>query len=275
MGAALGECVMPPPPRTTCKVPGCNEPAHVYPSADRPIAYCAKHMKRRKSKQREGFQTMTGEMQDVLTHMRAMKQQGWAFVELTYPLAHGITIRGLIDRDWILESPGEDGVRYRITGRGLKALQAYEKKAQRRDGICPCCGEREKHIRSSGARDAYCLPCLREKAREKRTQGKITGNPNRPCSMCKTNPRHQYSSGRYSTYCHDCEKKRARRKNKKRRRELRESIRNGGPIPLCKECKEKPRRVFANSVSSWCADCGPKVMRKYKMQRALQRQGIA
>src|SRR5690606_26193189 len=118
--------------------------------------------------QREGFDSMTGQMLDVLRYLRAIQQQECDWCELTYPLAHGLTISHLLQRDWIFESAGLDGVRYKITGRGLQALKAYEMPTQRRDGLCPRCGENERHVSSSGRRVAYCLNCERERGREKR-----------------------------------------------------------------------------------------------------------
>lgn len=258
---------MPPKASPYCKMAGCNQPRHIYPAGYK-SQYCREHMRYRKSKQRTGHETMTGPMQDVLRYLRDMKRQGCEFVELHYPLAHGATLKHLFERDWIFESPGLDGMRYKITGRGLQALSAYEHPVQRRDGICPGCGERERHVSSSGRRISYCLECERERCRGKNRRARL-----RPglCKKCKQQPKRQYSSGLYSDLCLDCDREHGRVKDRRERQRVYEAVASGAPVPVCVQCKARPRRVFANSVSDWCEVCGPKVIRKYKLRAGLRK----
>lgn len=263
---------MPPPPRTTCKLPDCNNPAHVYPGGWT-TPYCQEHMSRKKLMYREGFQPMSGQMQDVLTYMREQRDRGCEFVELRYPLAHGKTIKTMIERDWIFESPGVDGVRYKITHRGLKALQAYACKPYRKDGICPRCGQKPRHVRSSGDLDSYCIDCLRVIGRRKQALGKF-GDPNRPCSRCGKRPRHRFPGGKLSTYCQHCGKVVRRKNNRKAERRLFKAISHGAPVPPCQICKQRPRRVFANCVAKYCTECGRDVVRKSKLRASLRKHGL-
>lgn len=264
---------MPPTRHTICKLPDCDQPVHVYPGGWR-TPYCQQHMRRKKAKQRPGFDTMSGQMQDVLTYLRSMKKQGYEWVELAYPLAHGRTIKCLIKRDWIFESPGPDGIRYKITGRGLNALVAYEKPMQRRDGICPTCGKKPRHVRSSGQLDSHCNECERARGRLRRKLGNDIGDPNRPCSRCREKERHVYPNGKISTYCKPCEQISRRENARKQRQRMLVAVKAGGPVPMCKKCKKNPRRVFANSISEYCDECRLPYMRKYKLQRVLQRHGV-
>ncbi len=256
---------MPPKARTHCKVEGCGQPVHVFPGGWR-CSYCREHMHHRKAKVRDGQPSMTGQMLDVLRYLRAVRGQDGGMVPLAYPLAHGITLHHLIDRDWIVEDAGY----YGITGRGLKALALYEPRRNRSDGVCPRCGQRPRHVRSSGMSDAYCLECLRARGRKRTAEHRNQGDPDRMCSRCHEKPRHRYSGGHVSTYCADCERERSNAKSRRAKANLLNDIRAGAPVPLCQHCKQKPRRVFANSISNYCADCGPRLMRRWKLNRALK-----
>lgn len=259
---------MPPVASKTCKLEGCDELRHVYPSGSK-CQYCQEHMYLRKAKQRKGQPSMTGQMKAILERLANSKAQGWQYVELRYPFAHGQTLKNLMERDWIQSLEVNNKTRYIITGRGEKALIAYQRQVGRHDNICPLCGENPRHVRSSGTRDAYCIDCLRILGREKRMRDKNRGNIHRPCSRCTKRPRHQYSGGAYSTYCSHCETIRGRQRRRRERKALIKSIRNGGPIPVYQICKERPRRVFKNSVSNYCAECGPTYLRELKSRRAL------
>lgn len=173
------------PTRTKCKVEGCSAAPHVTPGGWK-IPYCRAHMKRRHAKQRDGQPSMTGPMQDALSYLRDKQMSDEPFAELRYPLAHGTVISSLLERDWILESEGPDGVRYRITGRGLKALKLYETPRQRRDGICPACGVRPKRTYSTGRRCGWCLTCDRAYSRKKT---KRLRQQSGLCCRCHKRPR--------------------------------------------------------------------------------------
>lgn len=67
---------------------------------------------------------MTFRMFQVLHHLRDAQNADSPFVALSG--VHKNTIRALVESDMVFESPGLDGDRYKITGRGLKALKVYE-----------------------------------------------------------------------------------------------------------------------------------------------------
>lgn len=261
---------MPPVANPYCKVVGCQRLRHKYPSGQR-AQYCRQHMRRRKAKQREGFDSMTGQMLDVLRYLRTAQEQDREWCALGYPLAHGITLNALVERDWIFSSDGMDGTRYKITGRGLKALDAYETPAQRRDGICARCGERPRHVTSGGRRISYCMECERERSRKRNNASRKQPGI---CKRCKSAPKQQYSSGNYADLCIACERARGREKNRRARQQQVRAIQQGGPVPLCVKCKTAPVRVFANSVSRWCAACGRVEIRRYKLRAMLRRSGL-
>lgn len=262
---------MPPKASPYCRVEGCGAPRHIYPSGIK-CQYCQAHMRLRKAKQRTGHATMTGQMLDILRYLSACKAQGFQFAELCYPFAHGTTIKGLVERDWIFASVGLDGVRYCITGRGEDALHAYKEAINRRDGICPKCGERPRHVRRSGKVDAFCLECLHDLSRRRREVLKNhMGNLERPCSRCHKRPRHRYAGGEYSTYCRHCERVNRRCNQRKQRRRTLKAVQAGGPVPLCKKCKAAPCRVYPNSISNYCLACKSMVQRRQKLARTLRR----
>lgn len=258
---------MPPPKRTTCKVQGCNNPSYVFPGGWK-HTLCQEHLRLRNTKQRGDLPSMSGQMRALLQYLREMDEQGFGFVELRYPLAHGATINALIGRDWIFPSKGIDGTRYRITKRGIEALKVYEPVLNRRDGICPKCGVTERHINGNGRREAFCLECERARGRAKNAKAKM--NIQRPCSRCHEQPCHQYAGGSYSTYCLDCENARGRERRRREMQALLEAIRNGAPVPMCQKCKVKPRRVSANCVANYCDECKRVEQRRYKLSRRLK-----
>lgn len=260
--------MMPPVAATTCKFAGCIAPRYVYPSGWK-CQYCREHMKYRKARSLDGQPSMTGQMRDILTYLRGCD----GFTELGYPFAHGSTIKHLIERDWIFESHGIDGsVKYKITGRGLDALKVYEPPRQRRDGICPRCGIRPRYVSpSSGRVNALCIECERQRGRQRRADGKLDGNPLRPCSRCGKRPRLQYPGGKYSTYCHHCARVTRRQNNRINQRHLLAAVQNGATVPLCQHCKKNPRRVSAHSVSKYCPDCQRETQRRTKARHAVKR----
>jgi hypothetical protein len=255
--------------KTTCRVEGCNNPRHVYPKSGTAI-YCDEHL-HLKSKCRKGEDVITGPMRDVLHYLLEAKRAGFPFQALGYPLVRNRTLYSLFDRDWINSSKGiDDQTKYAITTRGEEKLVYYETMINRPDGICPKCGVAERHIRSSGQHDAYCIDCLRLRGEAKRARGADIGNIHRPCSRCHKRNRHRYPNGKYSTYCKHCEKVNRRRNARKDRKRLLESVRAGGPVPSCQLCKVHPRMVHPNSISKYCAVCKPTYERKMKLKRRLQ-----
>lgn len=218
----------------------------------------------RKARMRDGQPSMTGPMLDILRYLLVCKADETPFAPLEYPFAHGITVEGLLERGWIFQSPGLDGVRYRITGLGEEALRLYERRINRRDGICPRCGVRPRHVRASGVRAGFCLECDRARCR-----GKQRNKAGTPCPRCG-GQRYQYPGGDYSAYCEDCARETRRVNGRKEERALLERIRAGESVPMCKSCKAKPRRVFVNSVSSYCAECLPVMTKRSKLKRVLR-----
>lgn len=231
-------------------------------------------MRYRKAKQREGQPSMTGQMRDILVYLREMKRAGYIWVELKYPFAHGKTLDGLFERDWIFRSSIESGTAYKITSRGEDALSYFDATESRRDGICPRCEKNPRHVRSSGQTDGYCIDCLRIRGIEKRERGGNLGDINRPCSRCKKRSRHQYPNGYLSTYCKHCEAVNRRRNARKQRRRLMKAVKAGAPVPMCKRCKERPRRVFPNSISDFCPVCLPTQMRSRKLKRRFAQHKV-
>lgn len=260
---------MPPKAKTVCRVGGCDNPRHVYPAGDKAV-YCTAHLYLKKTS-RKGEDLITGPMRDVLHYLLEAKRSDAPFQELKFPLAHGITIKRLIARDWVFQSDGIDHLtKYVITQRGEEMLAYYETMINRPDGICPMCGVAERHVRSGGHRDAYCIECLRKRSVIKRARGGDIGDVHRMCSRCHKRPRHQYPGGKYSTYCKHCATVNRRRNARKERRRLIKSVKAGGAVPMCQLCKVRPRRVFINSISNYCDACLPTYMRKMKFKRRLQ-----
>lgn len=262
---------MPPVARKTCRLEGCNNPRHVYPGGSK-SSYCSKHNYLRRAKIRDGLDSMTGQMAEILLYLKNAKESGVEFSPLEYPFAHGVAINNLIERDWIFGSRSafDNSVLYKITGRGLKALKVYLPRRNRNDGMCTRCGVRPRQTRSSGKLDNYCAECESVRNAQRRKNGTADGDPNRCCSRCGVRPRHQYPGGRLSSYCTECENARCRERNRRQRQQLLKDIRSGGPVPLCKVCNQRPRRVSANSVSNWCKVCGPEQIRKSKLRRVLR-----
>lgn len=262
------------PVRLQCKVDGCDNPPHTWPNGVK-ATYCSDHIRLRRARKRDGLATATGPMLDVMAYLRDMKAAGSPFASLGWPQVDNRTLSALIERDWIFESPGHDGVRYCITARGAEALEIYLPCRKRSDKICPRCNINPRNIRSSGKRDAYCKSCDIAIRTEKRAAGKTNGRINRPCSRCQKRPRYQYPGGKYSTYCQHCATVTRRRNNRKQQRRLFKQIMAGEiPIPPCSICKESPRELHPNCLSKYCNTCKRKHEETAKYKRVLRRKGI-
>jgi hypothetical protein len=257
------------PRRTTCKIECCDQPPHIWPNGA-PSAYCQNHLQFRKAVKRDGLDSMTGLMKAVLLKLRAAAEVDAPFVYLPIPEFDRRTITALIERDWMFASPGVDGVRYKITGRGLKALKVYEPARQHRDGLCPRCEVRPRHVRRSGTKDAYCLICQRKIGKRKRQFKLYQGDPDRLCPRCQKRRRHQYPGGTFSAYCTHCSTVVRRKNARKNRRKLFKAVQQGAPIPMCKLCKKEPRRVYPNCISEVCVACGRAGIWKHNQRKKLQ-----
>lgn len=178
-------------------------------------------------RQRRDLPMMTPPMMKLLLILREAHNADSPFIHLDG--VHKRTMTALLDRDWIFASPGVDGTRYKITGRGLKALQVYEPVERRRDDICPDCNERPKHVTKSGRKEGYCIECLRKSDRRKYHLG-IDKNPNTLCPRCKKRPRHRQPGGKVITYCEHCDRVRKRAAKRKKQREQKKLLRAGGFI---------------------------------------------
>ena len=116
-----------------------------------------------KAYQRQGLPLMTTIMLAVLQRLRDANNDGRKFIHLDD--VHGRTLRSMETRDWIFSSPGLDGTRHCITGRGLKALAVYEAPSKKRDdGLCPACGTNPIHYYATGKRAGYCERCLKTRS---------------------------------------------------------------------------------------------------------------
>lgn len=259
---------MPPIARTTCRVEGCSKPRHEYPKSGRSV-YCTDHLYLKK-KSRKGHEIMTGPERDVLHLLLEAKRAGEPFIPLRYPQAHGTTLKRLFDKDWVFASAGLYGTRYKITLRGEEMLAYYETTLARRDKMCPRCGVNPKIVLQDGRLYAYCKDCERKRNIKKRLEGKAEGDTDRPCSRCQKRHRHQYPNGRWSTYCKHCESINRRKNARKQRRAELKQVKNGGPVPLCKRCKQNPRKVHPNSIATYCEACLP-IMRKQTQFRHVIR----
>lgn len=178
-------------------------------------------------RQRRDLPMMTPPMMKLLLILRETHNADSPFIHLDG--VHKRTITALLNRDWIFASPGADGTRYKITGRGLKALQVYEPVERRHDGICPDCNERPKHVTRSGRQEGYCIVCLRKSAQREYRLG-IDKNPNLPCSRCKKRPRHRQPGGKVLTFCQHCDRVLKRMAKRTKKRQQLKLLRAGGFI---------------------------------------------
>lgn len=189
------------------------------------------------NRKRRDLPLMTPPMMLVLIALRAAAEADSPFIHITD--VHPRTLNSLVSRDWIFASPGMDGTRYRITGRGLKALKVYEPVEYRRDGICPDCGKNPKHVTRSGRVECYCAGCLKKMGKRKYRLG-IGKNPETLCPRCKQRPRHREPGGAVNTYCKECGRVLKREAKTEKRRAQLALLKVGGFIkchkPGCDAC---------------------------------------
>lgn len=206
----------------------------------------------RQARRHSGLPSMTGKMQRILSALREAHELGAPWQRVAG--MHGRTRRSLLERDWIVND-GAKGTLCRVTGRGRKALAAYEARcAYRYDGICPACGERPKHVAPSGRRHGYCLECKREhQLKQYRLKGHQL-DPNGVCASCKQAPRCRWPSGEMSVYCADCLKARRRVERRAKHDRLLARIAAGEGIP-CIRCKRAPRYIAGRTVFDYCHAC--------------------
>lgn len=171
---------MPLPKRTTCKVPGCQEPLHQFPGGHVAV-FCRAHLHLRNPRRLKGLPELPGGVRQLLAYLIACKAAGWEWVPLEYPDVDPRTIRAAFDRDWIFRSEGVDGTRYKITSRGEEHYQLYTPRRRRADHLCPRCGIEPRYRRTSGKLHEYCRTCTRERRRASYQasieQGEQNGQP--------------------------------------------------------------------------------------------------
>lgn len=219
--------------------------------------------------------SITSPMLEALKLLRDAKKLEWPFIPL--PGFHKLTVDALVRRRWVFASSGMDGVRYKITDAGERALRIFEKPSRRNpDKICPTCGIRPKHISASGRLNAYCTECERDLGRRK-WQHNAPRFKSHTCPRCEKRPRHQYPNGKTATYCERCIRTTKRQNKKKNKQRKIEQARRGELI--CIRCKANPRHYTEKSVYDYCRDCLKVYMANYNDRRrpdspaAKQRKG--
>lgn len=214
------------------------------------------------ARERRGI-AMSSRMFDALQILRAAKESEFPFIDL--PGVYKSTIRALVERDWIFPSPGLDGIRYKITARGEKAMRIFEEPLRSNPNkICPDCGIRPKHVSSTGRLAAYCLECDRVLSRRK-WQHKTPRFKSNTCPRCQRRPRHQYPGGRIATYCKRCTRT-TKRQNKRKNKQRKIEQAKRGEL-MCIECKNSPRHYTENSVYDYCWSCWQAYMTRYNDKR--------
>lgn len=217
------------------------------------------------SRKRGGLPAMTGKMLVVLKRLRDEKQRGNLHVDLSD--VHKRTLNTLFERDWIFASAGLDGVRYVITGRGMKALAIYEGTGHNFNGVCRC-GKAQRGYYKSGKRKPYCDDCLKEHGRKQYALKGWQLREDTLCSRCHKRPRHVYPSGKRIAYCSHCRsilRKQERKRKVKRRLWL---IAIGRPPRCCAPgCTEAVYHT-ERSVYDYCYKHYRQYQNAYMRQRA-------
>lgn len=215
------------------------------------------------NRKRRDLPLCTPPMMKVLLALREAAAADSPFVHL--PHVHAATIKSLLERDWIFASPGSDGIRYKLTGRGLKALKVYEPTLRRSDHVCPACGVRPRKVYPNGREYGYCDECEKE---HKRKQWKLKGKQLKHeglCPRCKVRPKHKTNSGRVQSYCNTCKKEKAKAERKRKHQRLLERIAAGEHVK-CLKC-DQPRYHTENTVYDYCYEHFRQYMSEYNDRR--------
>ena len=219
-----------------------------------------------------GYGRITHKMMAVLVHLRQALDDDAPFQYLND--FHMRTVNTLVERFFVFKSPGLDGIRYKITGRGKMALKLYESPVEDRryDDVCPRCGNNPKHFYPNGRKYGYCLPCARIARRENNQlhgyrQARVF---NEVCPRCEKRKRHVSESGRIKSWCLHC-----RREDGKTKRPGRTAARLAaiadGDVPKCCKCDDG---VYSTerSVYDYCQKHLREYMNGYNRRRR-QRKG--
>lgn len=212
----------------------------------------------------------------VLKYLKESADAGFPFAALDdYNLR---TVRALVKHDWIIESDGLDGTKYKLTGRGAKALSEYStpKKRHYSDGLCPDCRQREKHVGKSGFQFGYCYPCYKERQSKKYAEKGYQKNPG-ICSRCNKRQKHITSTGNVRSYCKVCRREVNKGLRKRSQERLNARLDAGEFIP-CIKCKVRPRHRHKNTVYDYCYTCYRKYMnnyhQKWQYRQVLKKHGV-
>lgn len=220
--------------------------------------------------QRRGLPMMTRRMFNILRRLRTADEGDAPFITLDD--VHKRTINSLVARDWIVASKKAFGeVRYRITGRGLKALKVYEVPSEKRsDGLCPRCGVNERRVYDTGRLSAYCEDCENHHNRRQYAMKGHQYVPGRLCPDCGERPRHECSTGFIKPYCHECGIRRAKEERRRKHDRLLERIQAGEFIPCCR-CKKKPRYHTQRQVYDYCHECYRRQQKNARIRRKARK----
>lgn len=208
----------------------------------------------------------------ILLYLRA-HVAGQRLIEAPFaPLPDDIrapkAIRALILKDFITLSTLRGTPEYKITGRGLKALEQIETIwANRRvqTGVCKVegCGN-PSYVSPAGLRRAYCKTCLAARERERYQQKGHTYDPQKPCPRCGAQ-RHVSSTGVVRPYCHACLLENNRACAHTHRHSLTQRLAQGECITCrTKGCDKSVARTRSGRVTPLCQEC---LSRRYRQQR--------
>jgi hypothetical protein len=193
---------------------------------------------------------MSRKQMTILQFLAQSKQSGFEFVKL--PKINAKTLRVLIEFDWIFASPGFDGIRYKITARGLKVLHIFEQPSRHFDDMCPSCCERPKHRYGTGRKAGYCHECLQDLAKRRYKRVGYGIRQDRMCSRCHKFPVYVRPNGRVITYCLHCKNVLNRREKRRMHKRNLQRIANGELLPCGRDGCNEQRYHTANTVYDLC-----------------------
>ena len=221
-----------------------------------------------KQRHRHGM-CMSHKQMTILQFLEQSKRAGFEFAEL--PKIDPRTLRSMAEQDWIFASPGLDGIRYKITARGLKALHIFEQPTRRFDDMCPSCCEQPKHRYSSGRKAGYCRECLRDLAKRQYKRKGYGIRQDRMCSRCGKFPVYVRPSGRAITYCLHCKNVMNRREKRRAHKRNIARIAAGEHIPCIRAGCNEPRYHSENTVYDYCYAHYREYMNDYYRRKAANR----
>ena len=224
----------------------------------------------------KGWGVMSESMYAVLTRLIEAEDEGNPWVDLD-DVFH-TTRSALCRKDWAVESPGLDGVRYKVTGRGRKAYAVFSTPTEMRrwDGICPRCGLRPKAVTANGHKLGYCEACASE-AKKRNYQLRGDGwhhDAERLCPDCGLRPVHVTANGHVHPYCRECKNRRSRQEHRLRNERKRQRIQAGEHIG-CVTCGA-PVYYSENWVYDYCQEhyrqMQQKSRRRTSWRKVVQRE---